>query len=813
MIASKKDSLLGANALLSILFIITLTFISLTFLSSQALSLPLAARATDKAHNTHLTPTATSNGEQASLSDFSLASDDSSSGTAQLDPSSEPAPDANHTKKKTIENTEEASVPDSSVVASSSNSKFNSNSGQATQATEEKEEKQQVVEQYEILVTAPRVEIPLKQNPAATTVVESPVLKNLPRTIAIDEVMKLVPGVKVDNQADGERVHISIRGEGILTERCTRGIRAMVDGIPLDDPSGYISDFYDVDWTNVRRIEVLRGPAAAFYGSSSSGGIINIFTKDGGSDPFSGGASVVRGAYGLKKGQADFGGTVGVMNYHISGSILNGTGYREHSAYSADNSWGKFNFTLSPKVKITYLVGWTNFFNQNPEGLNLNWFMSDVKTLRRLANPDSYTYNEYQRTKRVTNGVVASIGLADNLDMNVTTYYRHTNYTEAVPSSVIHRSIDTPGVSLQFNHRLGEGGEGQVKNYLSAGFDYAYQAIGEFKHPNLGDAVEGPDFLSNQDMYQNGLGAFLLDRVELSRQWGVSGIVRYDRVTNRLADHLQAGGVDLSGKVAYERMTGRVGVTWNPKNNFGLYASWGTGFLPPGTEELVNNPYAYGGYNTHLVAATSMGEEVGARGTIGGNLSYDVALFHMDTKNDFGRYRITSRPLETFYGNVGSTRRNGVETAINWFPVDEFTLRVAYTYYNFKYKTVDTLTGETLHGTWVPNIPQNQLYADGEYRPLKNLRLGAGVEYMSSWYIDSTNVIQPNGYGKTDPYTLVHVRAAYRFEWHGTPFEIMVAGRNIFNVLYYGFTEPDPDGNSYQPAPTAEWSLSMRVGF
>jgi outer membrane receptor protein involved in Fe transport len=293
----------------------------------------------------------------------------------------------------------------------------------------------------------------------------------------------------------------------------------------------------------------------------------------------------------------------------------------------------------------------------------------------------------------------------------------------------------------------------------------------------------------------------------------VSGIVRYDRVTNRLTDHLQAGGVDLSGDVAYKKPTGRIGVTWNPLSDFGLYASWGTGFLPPGTEELVNNPYAQGGYNTELVAATSVGEEIGARGSIGPTLSYDLALFYLATENDFGRYRISTRPLETFYGNVGSTNRYGVETSLAWYPVEALALRLAYTYSHFKYETVDTLTGETLTGTWLPNIPQHQLYADAEYRVTRALTAGAALEYVSAWYIDGTNQILENGYGRTDPYALVHVRVGYKFESGGTPLELFLAGRNIFNVLYYGFTEPDPDGNSYQPAATAEWSLGLRIGL
>lgn len=688
-----------------------------------------------------------------------------------------------------------------------------SGEGETKERYEQQARKKEVGEgetNVEITVTAPRVEIPLKKNPAATTVVETPILKLMPRTIGIDEVMKLVPGVKADNQADGERVHLSIRGEGILTEHGTRGIRTIVDGIPLNDPSGYVSDFYDVDWATVRRVEVLRGPAAAFYGSSSSGGIINVMSRNGGTDPISGSAYLLRGGFEFKKGLGEIGGTLGIMNYSIAGSMLTGDGYRDHSAYKADKARGKFGFTLSPTVKITAILSWVDYFNQNPEGLNLDWFSADPKVLRRKANPDSYTFNEYQKTQRATGGIVGSIGLGPNIELAVTAYYRHTNYTESVPSSVIHRDFDLPGLTLQINHRSGRE---SLKNHLSAGVDYAWQSFDELKRPNLGGAVEGSNILSDQTMTQTGAGIFVLDRLEIGPHWDVSAIGRYDRITNELNDHLQSGGVDLSGKVAYKRATGRIGVTWNPLADFGLYASWGTGFLPPGTEELVNNPYALGGYNTSLVAATSSGEEVGARGSIGESLSYDVALFHLATKEDFGRYRIADRPLETFYGNVGSTKRYGLEMSLAWFPVESLVMRLAYTYSHFKYDTVETLTGETYTDTWLPNIPDHQLHANAEYFITRSLTAGAGLEYVSAWYIDSTNRILENGYGRTDPYTLVHVRLAYRFDFEAIPLEIILSGSNIFNVLYYGFTEPDPDGNSYQPAPTAEWSLGLRMGF
>ncbi len=718
-----------------------------------------------------------------------------------------------------------------SLVSSSDEKSTNNPQAAQKQKTDEQTD-QEVKQRIEITVTAPRVEIALKAVPAATTVIETQILQTMPRTIAIDEALKLTPGVKVDNQAGGERVHLSIRGQGILTERGTRGIKTLVDGIPLNDPSGFVSDFFDVDWATVKRVEVLRGPAAAFYGSGSSGGILNILTRDGGSQKIAGTGFITAGSFGFFKGLAEAGGTAGPMNYRLSGSYMSGDGYRDHTKYWADNFSGKFGFRVSPAVKLTAVLGWTDFYNQNAEGLNLDWFSADPSEGRKRANPDAYSFdeyknapisyrqifgedrmpfNEYQKTSRLTSGISGTAGLGSNLDLAFSAYFRRTKYTEAVPSSLIHRDYGTPGFTVQLNYSAGQG---QLKNYLSVGLDLGWQSIDEYKKANLGNADEGPDKISDQTMSQSGMGAFVLERVEIGPQWGVSLSLRYDSVTNKLDDHLKAGGLNFSGDAAFNKAAGRLGVTWNPQPDFALYASWGTGFLPPGTEELVNNPYALSGFNTRLVPATSSGEEIGARGSISGSFTYDLSLFYLATSNDFGRYRVTWRPLETFYGNVGSTKRYGLEAYLAWYPLEPLAMRLAYTYSHFKYDTVQTLeAGIAYDGTWLPNSPQHQLYFDAEYRITPALTAGAALEYVSSWYLDATNRILANGYGRTDPYVLFHLRLGYKFELGGIPWELMLSGRNIFGVEYYGFTEPDPDGNSYQPAPTAEWSLGLRLGL
>ena len=110
---------------------------------------------------------------------------------------------------------------------------------------------------YDIIVTAPRLDIPMKSMPFSTSIVTKDMLDINIKNLAADEPLRLVPGVKVDNQSNSERVHLSIRGIGILSERGVRGIRIIQDGIPINDASGFAPDLYDIDWNNVSSIEVL----------------------------------------------------------------------------------------------------------------------------------------------------------------------------------------------------------------------------------------------------------------------------------------------------------------------------------------------------------------------------------------------------------------------------------------------------------------------------------------------------------------------------------------------------------------------------
>ena len=182
----------------------------------------------------------------------------------------------------------------------------------------------------EVVISATRSSSPLNQIPTETSVVSEDDLNNMPKDVSADEALRYVPGVRFDKEDDDCRLHIEMRGEGILSERGIRGIKILIDGIPSNDPSGFVDDLYDIDWTTVKSIEVMHGPEASVYGCSSSAGIINITTMDGGSKPIN---VTLFGTYGsdaLWKSLIQVDGTKDNVNYRITYSHMMGDGYRQH---------------------------------------------------------------------------------------------------------------------------------------------------------------------------------------------------------------------------------------------------------------------------------------------------------------------------------------------------------------------------------------------------------------------------------------------------------------------------------------------------
>ena len=671
----------------------------------------------------------------------------------------------------------------------------------------------------EIVVSALRINIPLREIPAAISVVSPRQLTSLTKTIAADDALRLVPGVRIDNGTGGSRVHVYMRGQGVLTESGFRGIGVFIDGISINSPGGFAPDLYDVDWETVKTVEVVKGLAASMYGASATGGIINITTKDGGDKPVNSSLFTSAGSNGFWKilGQVD--GTSKNVNYRVSYSHMQGHGYRQHQAYMGDNFSEKLTWTPSSKLRITQLLTYTNYFNQNSEGINLGRYDTVGHT---AANTDAVPYNEFHKTQRLTGATTIKYDFTQNQDILVKGFMRMTNYQETSNNGDDYKPTINPGVSAQYNLHFGKE---NLYNHLSLGVDYQSMTMNEhmFAVPdedhinhNRVDSYWSQDIfdinnvLISQIIRQRSTGVFLIDKLDISKKLFAILNLRYDNVYNRLDSST------VSDNKTFSKPTFRLGLAYDLAKAANIYASYGTGFLVPTEDELYNNPVKYGGFNSLIKPSTSMGGEIGVRGEVGKSLYYDVTGFSINSKDEFYRYSVPGRGNNTaFFGNMGESKRWGVEAFVSYAPLDFLRFDVAYTYSHFQYTSPDSVSGH-----WIPQCPEHMLTAEASVKFLKHFTATLNAQYQSKWCIqvdDSIyNHFNENGKIRSSwvkGFTVINANLNYAWKLGNLKGDLGFFCKNMLDEQYFGFTEPNngPDYNSFQPAPGREFFVSLRL--
>lgn len=133
-----------------------------------------------------------------------------------------------------------------------------------------------------VVVTGTRIETPIVDVPLSITVIPNKIIEAEEHTPLLNVVSENVPGLFVTQRSNigygistGAAGQISIRGMGGSPNT---QIVVLIDGRPdVMSLFGHpLSDVYSL--YNVKRVEVVRGPASLLYGSNAMGGAINIIT-------------------------------------------------------------------------------------------------------------------------------------------------------------------------------------------------------------------------------------------------------------------------------------------------------------------------------------------------------------------------------------------------------------------------------------------------------------------------------------------------------------------------------------------------------
>src|SRR2546430_3142340 len=128
--------------------------------------------------------------------------------------------------------------------------------------------------QEKVVVTATRTETPTEQVGASVTVISGEQIEQQQQLLAGD-VLRQVPGLTV----------IRSGGLGTTTSVFSRGgnfdyNKVLLDGIPLNEPGGRF-EFSSLAAGDLDRIEIVRGPQSALFGSDAMASVIQFFSRHG----------------------------------------------------------------------------------------------------------------------------------------------------------------------------------------------------------------------------------------------------------------------------------------------------------------------------------------------------------------------------------------------------------------------------------------------------------------------------------------------------------------------------------------------------
>ncbi len=505
------------------------------------------------------------------------------------------------------------------------------------------------------VTTATKTEVDIKDAPASTSVITREELKKRPVKDLVDMIREST-GITLSGRGVGGRKVITIRGME------SHQSLMLIDGKRINATDNVLghSDFQN-SWLPIdaiERIEIVRGPLSALYGSEALGGVVNIITR---AVP-----DKWRGNIHLQAGFANkLGGDESKVGFYASGPLGNKAGL------TLSGSWSDQDKTeTKDKKEITEIEG---------------------KEIKSLMTRFSFKPNENHTIE---------------LDASKVNEDRARNANSRGHPAVLHESsydLDRTHISLTHNGKY-KNATSQIKIYKSK-FDQINKASNGVRasvpQTLIDKAIDGHVtfpvgtkhlLTMGGEFRQEGLihsalakgkkeidhkALFLQDEIELSEKLLLTVGLRAD-------DHEKFGS----------ELSPRVYMVYHATDNLSIKGGFGHGFKAP-TIKQVSPEYQFRGFHSFIGNAdvgpeTSENFEVGASYT-GNKYKLGVTAFH-NTIDDLIDSKCiincAARFGRTFtYVNIDKARTQGIETELGFNLTKSLDLNFNYTYLDAKDKS------------------------------------------------------------------------------------------------------------------------------
>ena len=576
---------------------------------------------------------------------------------------------------------------------------------------------------HEVVVTGTRNEADTRYLTQTVSIIDRRQIEQAHNPSLLPVLTEQVPGLFVTSRgilvygvSGGAAGGISLRG----LSGGSGQIMVLIDGHPqymglMGHP---ISDAYQSLMAD--RVEVLRGPASALYGSNAMGGVINIITRKMQEDGVKTDIDLGYGSYNTLQSEATNQVRKGRFTSIVSASYNRTDGHRPDLEFEQYGGYAKLGYELTKTWDVRADLDITHFNASQPGSLDAPLLDADQRITRGMASVA--VENRYERTS-------GALSLFYNWGRHKINDGYNPNAGESPLDYRFHSRDNMMGLSWYQSARLFQG------NRLTVGVDW-YRFGGEAWNKFI--AGEREDIV---DKTQNEVAGYVDFRQDIGSWLAFNAGVR--------ADHHEQVGTEWIPQAGLAFLLPR-------DANIKLTAS--RGFRYPTLREM----YMFPPQNPDLKPESMWNYEIAfSQELLEGRLSYGANLFYIDGKNlimtlpnPHGSGRINQ--------NSGKIDNSGVEAQAAYRISKSWAANANYSFLHMERPVI--------------SAPEHKLHVGGSFTQGR-WDLSTGIQYIKGLYTE----VSTNDNGKQEDFVLWNIRGSFRAT---NFLDIYVRGENLLAQRY-----------------------------
>lgn len=580
-----------------------------------------------------------------------------------------------------------------------------------------------------------------------------------------------------ENQAQDNRM--AIRGFGARSAFGIRGLKIILDGIPLTTPDGQ-SQVDNIPFQLIENVEIMKSLSSTRYGNAS-GGVVSINTFSNLKDKY-----IVEAGYG-SYGYKNIKGTYST-NSERSSTILNisqaeSDGYRDHSSYLNKSLFFKHvrkfqNMNL--KLNLLYFDSPYAF---DPGGIN----MESVEENRSQARDRNVLYNSQESIKQMQTGVVLDWDTKLG-QVNSNLYYSNRDFIGLLPftnGGYVELNRDFYGAEISIKHK-------------SKNFEWMVgTSIQDQKdHRKRFENNEGEKGIKVMDQIESfkSYGAFVLGSFNKPK-YSIQAGLRYDGHEISLDENIGIDQQYIDYSKSLNALSPNLGLIFRASNKAEVYINYGQSYETPSLSELSVNPNGTG-FNEELSPMISKGVDIGFRKSHK-DVSYNLTAFYIDTEDEIVSYEIWGM---NYYRNLGTSKRYGIELEGSYRLNKLNTFNASYTQANYEF------TNQLINGQ-LPGVPKSNFSIEWIFNK-DTFYAKLDLKYAHSLFADDMNQFKVPSFFLSN----LALKNTYRIKDLDITAGFQI--RNLFDEKYYDNIRQNAFGNRfYEPASLRSYIFSVSTNF